>query len=90
MLKIDKQMLKAKAHHLNPVVIIGTKGLTAAVIEETNIALEAHELIKVKINAVDKAEKLTIATSLSAALHANFIQLIGSIATFYRKRQDNA
>jgi RNA-binding protein len=89
MKKIDKQGLKARAHHLNPVIIIGSKGLTSAVLDETNIALDAHELIKVKINGADKEEKLNIATSLSESLGAEFIQLIGNIAIFYREREDN-
>lgn len=89
MKKIDKQSLKARAHHLNPVIIIGSKGLTSAVLDETNFALEAHELIKVKINGADKEEKLNIATSLSESLNAEFIQLIGNIAIFYREREDD-
>lgn len=89
MTKIDKQSLKARAHHLNPVIIIGAKGLTSAVLEETNIALEAHELIKVKINAADKDEKLDIANSICDSLSADFIQLIGNIAILYRKREEN-
>lgn len=89
MSKIAKQNLKAQAHHLNPVVIIGAKGLTAAVTNETDIALEAHELIKVKINGLDKAERLTIATDLCATLNADLIQLIGNIAIIYREREAN-
>lgn len=83
-----KQNLKAQAHHLNPVVIIGSKGLTNAVVDETDIALEAHELIKVKINGADKSERLSIATSLCDSLKADFIQLIGSIAILYREREE--
>ncbi len=88
MKKIDKQSLKAQAHHLNPVIIIGSKGLTSAVLDETNIAFEAHELIKVKINGADKEERLSIATSICDSLEAEFIQLIGNIAILYRKREE--
>ncbi len=49
-----KQSLKAKAHHLKPVILLGAKGLTPAVIEETNNALLIHELIKVKISGAEK------------------------------------
>ena len=86
MTKTEKQTLKAQAHHLNPVIIVGSKGLTNAVVDETDCALEAHELIKVKINGADKAERLSIATSLCDSLKADFIQLIGSIAILYRER----
>lgn len=88
MTKSGKQNLKAQAHHLNPVVIVGSKGLTNAVMDETDIALEAHELIKVKINGADKGERLSIATSLCDSLKADFIQLIGSIAILYREREE--
>jgi len=83
-----KQMLKAKAHHLNPVVMLGAKGLTPAVIEETNVALQAHELIKVKINGAEKAERQEMAATLCDAVHADLIQLIGNIAIMWRKNED--
>ena len=53
----QRKDLKAKSHHLNPVVIIGDKGLTKAVLTESSKALEAHELIKVKINIDDRIER---------------------------------
>ncbi|MCH9756627.1 MAG: YhbY family RNA-binding protein [Gammaproteobacteria bacterium] len=86
--KAVKKQLKAQAHHLNPVIIIGAKGLTPAVLDETNIALDAHELIKIKVNGADKAERLDITTSLCDALQAEFIQLIGHIAIVYRKNNE--
>ena len=82
-----KQMLKAKAHHLSPVVLLGAKGLTPAVLEETNIALDAHELIKVKILGSEKSARMAIATEISSELQAELIQLIGNIAIFYRKNK---
>ena len=82
-----KQALKAKAHHVKPTVLIGAKGLTEAVINETNIALLAHELIKIKISGVEKTERLTMATELCQALSAEFIQLMGHTITLYRKNK---
>ncbi|AHE68267.1 YhbY family RNA-binding protein [Legionella oakridgensis] len=80
-----KQSLKAKAHHLKPVVLMGAKGLTLPVIEETNVALLAHELIKVKINGIEKSERQIIAIELCKQLHAELIQLIGNTAIIYRE-----
>ncbi|WP_028389123.1 ribosome assembly RNA-binding protein YhbY [Legionella fairfieldensis] len=82
-----KQALKAQAHHLKPVVLLGAKGLTPAVIEETNIALLAHELIKIKINGTEKEDRQLIAATLCSELQAQLIQLIGNIAILYRKNQ---
>ena len=84
----SKQALKAKAHHLKPVVLLGTKGLTPAVIEETNVALTAHELIKIKINGAEKEDRQLIAEKICAELKAEFIQLIGNTAILYRKNDD--
>ena len=46
--------LRAQAHNLNPVVMIGQHGLTESVIKETDAALNAHELIKVRILGDDR------------------------------------
>ena len=83
-----RQTLKAKAHHLKPVVLLGAKGLTPAVVDETNIALLSHELIKVKINGAEKADRLIIATELCQQLQALLVQLIGNTAIIYRKNKD--
>jgi len=83
-----KQDLKAKAHHLKPVILLGAKGLTPAVIDETNNALLIHELIKVKINGAEKPERTIIATDLCQQLQAELVQLIGSTAIIYRKNPE--
>ena len=83
--KSVKQSLKAQAHHLKPVILLGAKGLTEAVVAETNIALDIHELIKVKINGMEKADRLNIVTDLCQQLPAELIQIIGNTAVIYRK-----
>lgn len=83
-----KQALKAKAHHLKPVVLLGAKGLTEAVIEETNIALTTHELIKVKINGAEKEDRQKIAAELCSQLQADLVQLIGNTAVIYRENEE--
>ncbi|MDX2346561.1 MAG: ribosome assembly RNA-binding protein YhbY [Legionella sp.] len=84
----QKKRLKAEAHHLKPVIIVGAQGVTDALIKETNYALEAHELIKVKVNGEDKADRNNIAMRLCEALKAEFLQLIGSTAIIYRRKQE--
>lgn len=83
-----KQTLKTQAHHLKPVILMGAKGLTTALIDETNIALTAHELIKVKINGAEKVDRIEIVDKLCQALPADLIQLIGNTAIIYRKNTD--
>lgn len=80
--------LKARAHHLNPVVMIGQKGLTEAVIQETNHALTAHELIKVRVFGDEREERLAICEALCAAVNAQPVQHIGKLLVLYRKREE--
>ena len=81
---IEKKKLKAQAHPLNPVVIIGQAGLTGAVTNEINLALDAHELIKVKIRA-ERDERNAIKDRICAETQAEPIQTIGQIVVLYRK-----
>ncbi|BCZ98523.1 TPA: ribosome assembly RNA-binding protein YhbY [Legionella pneumophila] len=83
-----KQSLKAKAHHLKPVVLLGAKGLTEAILAETNVALLAHELIKVKINGAEKEDRMQMAEELCEQLHAELVQMIGNTLVLYRKNKE--
>ena len=82
----DIRELRSKLHHLKPVIIIGNNGLTDAVIQEINRALNDHELIKIRTQIKDRKKELTqviqeICTKTDAAL----IQVIGHIVAIYRK-----
>lgn len=81
---IEKKKLKAQAHPLNPVVMIGQAGLTPAVINEINLALDAHELIKVKIRA-ERDERKTMSEQICTETTAELVQSIGQIVVLYRK-----
>lgn len=81
---IQKKKLKAQAHSLNPVVIIGQAGLTEAVIKEINLALDTHELIKVKIRA-ERDDRKIISEQICSQTLSEQIQSIGQIAVLYRK-----
>jgi RNA-binding protein len=81
----SKKKLKAKAHALKPVVMLGHAGLTEAVLAEIDIALNAHELIKIKIRS-DKDERIAIGNTISDKTGADLVQLIGQIAVFYRMK----
>ncbi len=77
--------LKAQAHHLNPVVMIGQHGLTDSVIRETDSALTAHELIKVRVLGDDREERIEICNALCEAVDAQLVQHIGKLLVLYRK-----
>jgi len=83
----DKKKLRAEAHTLNPVVMIGQSGLTAAVLAEIEQALDSHELIKVKIRA-ERDERKLICEKICTSTGAALIQNIGQIAIIYRVNPD--
>ena len=79
-----RQEFKAQAHSLNPVVMIGDKGLTDNVMAEINVALEAHELIKIKIAGAEKEVKQEIADRICQKQRCELVQMIGNIIVVYR------
>ena len=82
----DKQIrhLKGLAHHLKPVVRVGQHGLRDSVLAELEGALDAHELVKVKVVA-EKAGRIEIIGQLIEATGAELIQHIGQIAVLFRR-----
>ncbi|WP_037585289.1 ribosome assembly RNA-binding protein YhbY [Stenoxybacter acetivorans] len=84
----DIAALKARAHHLNPVVMIGQNGLTDAVIQETDTHLTAHELIKVQVADDDRAERAAIAQALCGAVDAHLVQHIGKQLVLFRPKPE--
>ena len=84
----QQQKLKAQAHSLKPVVLMGEKGLTENVMLEIDLALASHELIKVKAGRLPKEEKQQIAAEIVKATKSELVQIIGNILVLYRKNPD--
>jgi RNA-binding protein len=84
---IIKEMQR-QAQLLKPVVIIGSKGLTGAVHAEIEVALNAHELIKIRIGAEDKQEKKEMLDIILEKHRALLISSIGYVAVIYRERHE--
>ncbi len=80
-----KKFLKAKAHALRPVVITGHNGITPPVLNEINLALDHHELIKVRVNAADREERQVMVVGIREQTGAELIQAVGHVITLYRK-----
>lgn len=77
--------LRALAHPLKPVVQVGDNGVSAAVIEHTEQALEDHELIKVKV-AGDRDDVKAAAEVLVRRTGAVQVQIIGKTIVLYKRR----
>jgi RNA-binding protein len=76
--------LKARAHPLKPIVIIGNQGLSETVNQEIDRALTDHELIKLRANTEDRDQRKAYYAEIVATHHADLVQQVGKIAVFYR------
>ena len=82
-----KKQLKAQAHSLKPIIIIGQSGLTESVLTEIDKTLDTHELIKIKIRA-EREDRKQISQQIIDVSQAELIQSIGQIIAVYRKNHD--
>lgn len=80
----QRQFLKGLAHSRNPVVMIGSQGLTPAVLKEVDNALNAHELIKVKAASDEAETRRAWLEEICAATGAAPVQQIGKVLVIYR------
>jgi RNA-binding protein len=80
----QRKYLKSLAHGLKPVVMIGSAGLTEAVLREAARSLDAHELIKIRVLNDDRAERESHLQAICAALGAAPVQHIGKLLLIYR------
>jgi len=84
----QRQYLKGLAHPLSPVVRVGKGGVSDAVVAETKKSLEAHELIKVRLDVEDGKLRRAFADQLAAATDADLAGSVGKIAILYRAREE--
>ena len=84
----QRQFLKGLAHPLSPIVRVGKAGVTEAVVAETRKSLQSHELIKVRIDVDESAERKELANRLAAETDAHIAGTIGKIAILYRERDE--
>ena len=84
----ERKLLKAKAHALEPVVIVGGKGLTDEVVNEVDRALKVHELIKVRAPGMDRKERAAAFESLCERTGAQGVQSIGKVLVLFRKKDE--
>jgi RNA-binding protein len=82
----ERKAHRAEAHHLDPVVMIGNDGLTAAVKKETDAALSAHGLIKVRVLGDDRDKREAVYQQLCDELGAAPIQHIGKLLVLWRPK----
>ena len=81
-----RRELRARAHALHPVVSIGQHGLTPAVLHEIDVALLAHELVKVRVFNDDRTARAAMLATICAALECAAVQQIGKLLVLWRAR----
>jgi putative YhbY family RNA-binding protein len=84
----ERKALKARAHALDPIIHLGGKGLTGAVIAEVDRALAAHELIKVRAGGLERDAREAALAEICAKLDAQAVQHIGKVFVLYRKKPE--
>ncbi|MDR0564878.1 MAG: YhbY family RNA-binding protein [Azoarcus sp.] len=83
-----RQELRARAHALNPVVTIADNGLTPNVLAELERSLQAHELIKVRVQGAEREVRDALLSDICTKLEAAPVQRIGNILILWRPRKD--
>jgi RNA-binding protein len=86
----QRKELKARAHSLEPVVIIGGKGLTAEVVAEIDHALKSHELIKVRAPGLERQDRTQVFSDICAQTRCEAVQQVGKVFVLFRKRDEPA
>ena len=84
----QRQFLKAQAHSLKPVVLLGNDGLSENVIKEIDSSIEHHELIKVRLNAGDSRKEQ--GQQAADAVKAELVTVVGRIAILFRQRKEDS
>ena len=84
----ERSALRADAHALSPIVIVGEAGLTPAVLKEIDASLNSHGLIKIRVFGDDRAARIEIYETICGKLGAAPVQHIGKLLVVYRPKKE--
>ena len=84
------KFLRAKCHDLKAVIMLGQKGLTDEVLNELDIALTHHELVKIKLSVDDRDLRKQLIAKICQKSQSEEVQSIGKTLTVYRVNPDKA
>ncbi len=81
--------LRKLAHHLKPVVLVGSDGVTDAVLASILDALNTRELLKIKLQESAPTDAREAARAIEAGLTGvHPVQTIGRTVVLYREHPD--
>lgn len=84
--KTQRKQLLPRCSQLKPIVIVGSNGVSAAVVNELDQALTAHELVKVRVNAADREQRRAMTEQLAAGTASELVHSVGHVVVLYRER----
>ena len=80
--------LKSLGHKLNPIVTVGQHGMKESINTELDIALDYHQLVKIKVSVGDRDTRDELINTLAIMHSAYLVQRTGNVALLYRKNKD--
>lgn len=86
----QKKFLKGIAHHINPMLTIGSNGVTESVMAELESTLAHHELLKIKIAIGDRDERKQIVEYIIEQSGALLVQTIGKTCVIFRQKEQDS
>lgn len=86
----QRRDLKARAHALEPVVLVGHAGVTDRVLAEIDRALTAHELIKVRVDAASRVDRAEMCAEICERTDAAEVLQVGKVLGLWRPRPDDS
>jgi RNA-binding protein len=86
----ERTQLKARAHHLKPIVRVGQAGISDAFIAEVDRALADHELIKVRIDSDDRTARDAAGDEICARTSSASVQRVGKVLVLWRPKPDES
>lgn len=84
----QRRHLRGLAHHLNPIILVGNGGISAAVVAETRRALNDHELIKVRVSGQDREARDAAMLLLAEQTGSEQVGRVGHIAILYLRHPE--
>jgi RNA-binding protein len=84
----QRRHLRGLAHALKPIIQVGNKGLTPSLLAEFGLALEHHELVKVKFSLEDRVARAAQVAELAKTAEAELVQSVGKMACYFRRSAD--
>ncbi len=85
---VERSALRAEAHGLKPIVMVGEAGLTANVVKEIDLGLDSHGLIKVRVFGDDREARVAMYDTICEQLKAAPVQHIGKLLVLYRPKKE--